>query len=330
METNKSSQRQWRNEPIALIGSACRFAGCESPAEFWELLRQPRDVLSAIPKDRFSTDGFFHSQYQYHGHTNVSSAYLLADDIRWFDASFFGIKPVEASAIDPQQRLLLEVVYEAIEAAGLPIAGLRGSKTAIYVGLMCGDYDTMVSRDTDAIPTYHATGTARSIISNRVSYFFDWHGPSMTIDTACSSSLVALHQAVQTLRTGEAPVAVVAGSNLMLGPEQFIAESKLRMLSPEGRSRMWDAGADGYARGEGVAAVVLKPLSAALRDNDDIECLIVETDINQDGHTSGLTVPSAAAQAELIRDTYLKASLDPRRPSDRCQYFEAHGMPSSS
>ena len=128
--------------------------------------------MSVIPEERFSTDGFY-PQYQYHGHTNVSSAYLLADDIRRFNASFFNIKPVEASATNPQQRLLMEVVYEAVKAAGIPIDSLRGSKTAIYVGLMCGDYDTMISRDTDAISTYYATGTARSIMSNRVSHFFD-------------------------------------------------------------------------------------------------------------------------------------------------------------
>jgi hybrid polyketide synthase/nonribosomal peptide synthetase ACE1 len=135
-----------------------------------------------------------------------------------------------------------------------------------------------------------------------------------------------VHQAVQILRAGDAPIAVAAGTNLILGPEQFIAESKLRMLSPDGRSRMWDADANGYARGEGVAAVILKPLEAALRDGDHVESIIVETGVNQDGATTGITMPSATAQAELIRETYLKAGLDPSRPEDICQYFEAHGM----
>jgi hybrid polyketide synthase/nonribosomal peptide synthetase ACE1 len=169
-----------RKEPIAIIGTACRFAGdCNTPADFWNLLEKPRDVSSPIPADRFSVDGFYHAESSYHGHSNVKSAYFLDQDVRQFDASFFGVKPIEANALDPQQRLLLETVYEAVEASGQPIESLRGSKTAVYVGLMCADYDTMISRDTDGIPTYHATGTARSIMSNRISYFFDWRGPSM-------------------------------------------------------------------------------------------------------------------------------------------------------
>lgn len=168
-------------------------------------------------------------------------------------------------------------------------------------------------------------GTARSIVSNRVSYFFDWHGPSLTVDTACSSSLVAVHQAVQALRAGEVRVALAAGSNLLLGPEPYIHESKLNMLSPDGRSRMWDQDANGYARGDGVAAVVLKTLTAALADGDHIEGLIRETGVNQDGRSRGITMPSAAAQATLIRDTYTRAGLDLNSKADRCQYFEAHG-----
>lgn len=170
-----------------------------------------------------------------------------------------------------------------------------------------------------------SVGTARSIISNRISYFFDWHGPSLTVDTACSSSLVALHQAVQALRSGEIHVALAAGSNLLLGPEPYIHESKLNMLSPDGRSRMWDQDANGYARGDGVAAVVLKTLSAALAAGDNIEGIIRETGVNQDGRSRGITMPSATAQAALIRETYARAGLDPTSRTDRCQYFEAHG-----
>ena len=314
------------SEPIAIIGSGCRFpGGSNSPSKLWELLREPRDVLSEIPSARFSAKGFYHPDGLHHGNSNVRHAYILSEDPRHFDARFFGIKEVEANATDPQQRILLETVYEGIEAAGLPMDSLRGSDTAVFVGLMCGDYEAMLLRDLDTVPTYHATGVARSIMANRISYFFDWHGPSMTIDTACSSSLVAIHQAVQSLRSGESRVAVAAGSNLILGPENYVTESKLKMLSPTGRSRMWDKDADGYARGEGVAAIVLKTLSAALRDCDHIECLIRETGVNQDGRTKGITMPSASAQASLIRQTYAKAGLDPRKPSDRCQFFEAHG-----
>lgn len=147
-----------------------------------------------------------------------------------------------------------------------------------------------VYRDTENVPTYAATGTARSILANRVSYFFDWHGPSIAIDTACSSSLIAVHQAVQVLRSGESSVAVAAGTNLIFLPTMFVAESNLNMLSKDGRSRMWDAGANGYARGEGVGSVVMKTLSRALRDGDHIEYIIRETGVNQDGKTPGITM----------------------------------------
>ena len=314
------------NEPIAIIGSGCRFPGeASTPSKLWDLLRQPRDLSTTIPPDRFSAKGFFHPDGLHHGSSNVQESYFLSESLRHFDAQFFGIKPVEANATDPQQRLLLETVYESIESAGLRMEELRGSMTAVYVGLMSGDYDTMLLRDTETMPTYHATGVGRSIVSNRISYFFDWRGPSMTIDTACSSSLIAMHQAVQVLRSGDSRVAVAAGTNLILGPENYIAESKLKMLSPTGHSRMWDHNADGYARGEGVAAVVLKTLSSALEDGDHIECLVRETGINQDGRTKGITMPSASAQATLIRDTYAKAGLDLSNEHDRCQYFEAHG-----
>lgn len=313
-------------EPIAIIGCGCRFPGrSNTPSKLWDLLREPRDLRSEIPSSRFNPDGFYHSDNLHHGTSNVRHSYLLSEDHRHFDAQFFGIKPVEANSIDPQQRLLLETVYESLESAGLKMEELQGTQTAVYVGLMCGDYADLMIRDPDSFPVYLSTGTARSIMSNRVSYFFDWHGPSMTIDTACSSSLLAVHQAVQTLRSGESRVAVAAGSNLCLGPEPYIAESKLKMLSPNGRSRMWDADADGYARGDGVAAVILKTLSAAIEDGDHIDCLIRETGVNQDGRTKGITMPSAKAQTALIRDTYARAGLDPANKHDRCQYFEAHG-----
>ncbi|TWU72717.1 putative nrps-t1pks biosynthetic cluster [Metarhizium rileyi] len=313
-------------EPIAIIGTGCRFPGqCDNPSKLWDLLRKPRDLLKEIPENRFSTDAFYHPKNYHHGTSNVRHSYILEEDLKNFDAQFFGINSVEAQSVDPQQRLLLETVYESLESAGLSVKELQGSDTAVYVGVMSADFTDMIGRDTEMFPTYFATGTARSILSNRLSYFFDWHGASMTIDTACSSSLIAMHQAVQTLRGGESSVAVVAGSNLILGPEQYIAESKLQMLSPTGRSRMWDSDADGYARGEGVAAIVLKTLSRAIADGDHIECVVRETGLNQDGRTPGITMPSAAAQEALIRATYARAGLDLGKRADRPQFFEAHG-----
>ena len=275
-------------EPIAIVGSSCRFPGeATSPSKLWDLLKAPRDLSKQIPEERFNVDRYYHPDNMHHGTSNVRQSYILEENFKTFDANFFGVKPVEAVAMDPQQRLLLETVYEGLEAAGLPMSKLQGSQTGVFVGNMGADYADIVSQDLDTLPTYFASGTARSILSNRVSYFFDWHGPSVMIDTACSSSLVAVHQATQSLRLGETSLAVAAGANLLLGPAQYVAESKLKMLSPNGKSRMWDEAADGYARGEGFAAVILKTLSAAIADGDHIECLIRETGFNQDGRTKG-------------------------------------------
>jgi hybrid polyketide synthase/nonribosomal peptide synthetase ACE1 len=175
------------NEPIAIVGSACRFpGGANQPSKLWQLLEHPTDVLKEIPESRFSVDGFYHPNGLHHGTTNVRHSYFLEDDIRLFDAQFFGIKPVEANSIDPQQRLIMETVYEGLEVAGQSIRRLQGSQTAVFVGLTSSDYKDLLGNDQESYPTYFATGTAASILSNRVSYFFDWHGPSMTIDTACS------------------------------------------------------------------------------------------------------------------------------------------------
>lgn len=318
------SSSEHQNEPIAIIGNACRFPGdSTSPSKLWDLLKQPREVSRNI--DRFQSSGFYNKDGHYHGASNVQHSYLLTEDPRLFDAQFFNIPPGEAESIDPQQRLVLETVYDAVENSGLVLENLKGTNTAVYVGVMCDDYGNICYVDQESIPTYAATGTARSILSNRVSFIFDWRGPSMTIDTACSSSLVALHQGVQVLRSGTAPVAVAAGANLIFSPNMFIAESNLNMLSPTGHSQMWDANADGYARGEGIAAVVMKRLSDAIRDGDHIECIIRESGVNQDGHTPGITMPSQEAQTRLIHDTYARAGLDLADPKDRPQYFEAHG-----
>ncbi|KAK5132876.1 hypothetical protein LTR08_008396 [Meristemomyces frigidus] len=315
-----------QNEPIAVVGIGCRFpGGANSPSKLWDLLQNPASVAKRIPTDRFNLERFYHPDGAHHGTCNVTESYLLDEDVRLFDSGFFGVPPAEAAAMDPQHRLLMETVYEALESAGIAIPTLQGSDTAAYVGIMCSDYYILHAQDFNHVPTYNSTGIANSNASARLSYFFDWHGPCMTIDTACSSSLVAVHDAVQALRAGTSKVAVAAGTNLLLSPLGYISESKLGMLSPTGRCRMWDESADGYARGEGVAALIMKPLSQALADGDQIECVIRETGVNQDGKTKGITMPSSAAQAALIRDTYTRAGPDLHTVEDRCQYFEAHG-----
>ncbi|KAJ2995834.1 hypothetical protein NUW58_g1161 [Xylaria curta] len=314
------------DKPVAIIGTSCRLpGGATSPSRLWSLLCKPPDLSRRIPKDRFDPRGFYHPNAAHHGTTNVTNAYILEGDFRRFDAQFFHISRAEADCMDPQQRILLEIVYEAIEAAGLKMHDTRGTDTAVFVGAMSSDYNDLMLRDCNAIPTYLSTGTARSMLSARISYTFDWRGPSMTIDTACSSSLVALHEAVQVIRTGVSRIAVVAGVNLILGPEAFVAGSKLNMLSPTGQSRMWDSSADGYARGDGFVCVVIKGLADAIADGDDIEAVIRGSGVNQDGRTKGITVPSSEGQEALMRQVYRDAGLDLENEADHCQYFEAHG-----
>lgn len=318
---NQSTNR----EPIALVGRSLRFPGASSPSELFDLLSKPRDLLTDFPPLRMNIDGYYDQDGDKDGTTNVRKSYFVEQDHRLFDAPFFNISTVEAEAMDPQQRILLELVYEALESAGLTVDGLQGSRTSVFAGLMSSDYSSIQHNDSDTIPKYALTGTANSILSNRISYFFDWKGPSMTIDTACSSSLVALHQAVQSLRSGESDVAVVAGANLILNPQPFIAESQVRMLSPTSRCRMWDSRADGYVRGDGFAVVILKRLGDAATDKDHIFSVIRETAVNMDGRTASITMPNSASQVALIRETYEQVGLDCRRSTDRCQYFEAHG-----
>ncbi|GFF56682.1 hybrid NRPS/PKS enzyme, putative [Aspergillus udagawae] len=310
---------------IAIVGSACRFPGqSDSPSKLWTRLKEPVDLRKAFPPERLNLDRFYHPDGEHHGSTDVRGmSYLLSEDPRQFDASFFNINPREAEGMDPQQRLLLETTYEALEVAGYSLEAMNGSKTSVHVGVMNTDFSNIQLRDSEVLPTYNATGTCISILSNRLSYFFNLKGPSVTIDTACSSSLVALHQAVQGLRAGDATSAIVAGANLIFDPAMYIAESSLHMLSPDSCSRMWDKDANGYARGEGLGVLLLKPLSRAIMDGDHIEAVIRSTGVNSDGRTKGITMPNAASQTELIRQTYRDAGLDPVR--DRCQYFECHG-----
>ncbi|KAI2888312.1 hypothetical protein CBS76997_8218 [Aspergillus niger] len=315
-----------RTEPIAIIGTGCRFPGsATSPSRLWELLSNPRDVASKPPSERFNADAFYQAGKARPGMTNAPESYFLQQDVRTFDAPFFKISPAEAASMDPQQRLLMEVVYESLERAGLPLQRLQGSSTGVYCGSMNNDYGQLLGADTDCLRPFSLTGGATSILANRLSYFFDWRGPSFVLDTACSSSLIALHLAVEALRNDDCSLAVVAGSNLILSPDPYIGESQAHMLSPTGRSYMWDVRADGYARGEGVAALVLKRLQDAVADGDPIECVVRSTGVNSDGRTEALTMPNGEAQRDLIRSTYARAGLNPLRREDRCQFFEAHG-----
>lgn len=222
--------------------------------------------------------------------------------------------------MDPQQRLILEIAYESFQNAGISLDSLWGSDTGVYVGQWSSDYHDIEVRDTECPPLYLTTGCGPAITSNRISYLFNLHGPSFTVDTGCSSSLVALHQAVQSLRNGDTSQCFVGGVNLLLDPERFSYQSRLKMFSKEGRSFSFDSRANGYGRGEGCTGVVVKPLSAALQDGDQVRAVIRNSVINQDGRTPGISVPSEAAQSDAIRKAYQQARIDLN-----ADYVEAHG-----
>ncbi|KAL4994078.1 hypothetical protein BDV10DRAFT_189351 [Aspergillus recurvatus] len=314
-------------EPIAIIGTGCRFPGdSTSPSKLWDLLYSPRDLTREVPSEsRFNARGFYNDDGEHHGASNASNGYFIEEDPRYFDAGFFSIAPREAESIDPQQRLLLETVYEAMENAGLTLNGMRGSATSAYMGAMSADYTDTQLRDIENVSKYMITGTSRALLSNRLSYFFDWKGPSISVDTACSSSLAAVHLGVQALRAGECKISCVGGSNIILNADCYLAATSLHLLSPTGRSQMWDQAADGYARGEGVCVFFMKTVSQALRDGDRIDALLRETCVNSDGRTQGIALPSAEAQVSLMRTAYKNAGLDLSKAEDRPQYIEAHG-----
>lgn len=314
------------DDAIAIIGTGCRFPGnATTPSRLWDLLQSPKDLASKPPPERFNMNSFHRSGKGKHGMDALQTGLFLEQDPYVFDAPFFGISPLEATSMDPQQRLLMETVYEALERAGIPLEQLQGSSTGVFCGSMNNDHNGNFHIDPDWVYPFHCTGVSTSILANRLSYFFDWHGPSVTMDTACSSSLIAVHSAVNALQRGNCSLAVCAGSNLMLSADTFHGMTQLQVLSLTGRCHMWDDRADGYARGEGVSALILKPLALALRDGDEIECLIRATGANSDGRTQGMTVPNGKAQLELIQQTYARAGLNPLCAEDRCQYFEAHG-----
>ncbi|KAH7384895.1 hypothetical protein BKA64DRAFT_152726 [Cadophora sp. MPI-SDFR-AT-0126] len=308
--------------PIAVIGMACRFPGdATSPDHLWELLANGRNAWSEFPKDRINIDGFYHPSGNREGSICFKGGHFLKEDIAAWDAPFFSTTSHEAAAMDPQQRILLEISYEAFENAGIPIETLPGTSTAVYCGSFVKDYEQICLRDSDFTPQYAATGNGIAIMSNRISWFYDLRGPSMTLDTGCSASLVGVHLACQSLRTGESSLAIAMGAGMILTPSTMLPMTALNFLSPDGKCFAFDERANGYGRGEGIGAIVLKPLADALRDNDTIRAVIRGSGVNQDGRTPGITMPSKDAQALNIRAVYKLAGLG----YNRTAYFEAHG-----
>ena len=307
--------------PIAIIGVACRLpGGVNSLDSLWPILAEGRDAVSQIPADRWDTARFWHPRRTMPGHTVSVSAGVL-DDIYAFDPTFFGISRKEAEVMDPQQRLLLELTWEALEDALIPPSSLAGSDTAVFVGAASPDAGTRFADDICATSPYSMTGTNLSIAANRISYIYNFHGPSLTIDTACSSSMYALHQACQILANGGAGMAVAGGVNVLLAPFPFVGFSQAHMLSPDGRCKVFDASGNGYVRAEGGGVLLLQPLEAALAQGRHIHAVIRGIACNSDGRTQGIALPSAEAQEDLLREIYECAG---RKPDD-LSYLEAHG-----
>ncbi|KAJ5777293.1 hypothetical protein N7520_000539 [Penicillium odoratum] len=311
-----------RISPIAIIGVGCRFPGdATSPQAFWQMLVEGRSARGPVPKSRYNVDAYYHPDQNRAGTTVAREANFLSEDVTCFDAPFFQISPMEANSMDPQQRILLEVTYEAFENAGVQVQNIQGSNTSCFIGAFTTDFRDNMVQDAQSTTEYSGAGCSNALASNRISWFYDLQGPSMTIDTACSSSLTALHLACQSLGSGESDIGIVGGTSLMLGPSSATTMSAAHLLSPDGISYVFDHRANGYSRGEGVGVVILKTLSMALRDGDNIRAVIRATGINQDGHTAGVSHPSSAAQEALIRSTYRRAGLD----MSQTGYVEAHG-----
>lgn len=308
---------------IAIVGIGCRFpGGIHDPREFWEFLLRKGDGIVEVPTDRWSLDRYYDPDPDAPGRMYTRHGGFLTDSYWDFDPEYFGISPREASIMDPQQRLLLEVAVEALDDAGLgPRVG--GGEVGVYIGGFTSD--NLASRHAPAartaINSHTPTSGSFTMLSNRLSYVLDLHGPSMTIDTACSSSLVAIHEAAQAIARGECDLALAGGANAMFQPETFISMCKGRFLSPDGRCKSFGAGADGYGRGEGAGIIVLRPLADARANGDRVYAVIRATGSNQDGRTSGITVPNPVAQEALARRVVAQSGVDPADIG----YVEAHG-----
>ena len=311
-QTALSTHPRVDDDRVAIIGIGCRFPGASGPEAYWNLLRNGIDAVGPVSVER---------RADFTAPESTRAGFL--DRVDLFDAAFFGIAPREAVWVDPQQRLLLEVAWEALEDGGLVPEQLAGSAVGVFVGISTDDYARLhggSSRE-GAGDAYALTGNAASIAANRLSYTFDFRGPSLAVDTACSSSLVAIQLACRSLLAGESAVALAGGVNLILAPELLANFAAAGFLAPDARCKTFDASADGYVRGEGAGVVVLKPLAQALADGDPIRAVIRSGAINQDGRSNGLTAPSREAQEAVLRSAFTRSGVEPAQ----LDYIEAHG-----
>lgn len=310
-----------RKEDIAVIGMAARFPGASNYEEFWKNLEAAKSNVQEVPESRWDWKAYWGDPKSERNRSNSKWGGFL-ENIESFDADFFGLSAREVERMDPQQRIMLEIAWSCLEDAAIRPSTLSGSKVGVFLGVFNFDYKELQERNNGlSIEAHHSTGTASAIIANRVSYYFNFKGPSIPIDTACSSSLNAIHAAVQSLIQGECTHALAGGINLLLTPTRHISFSKTGMLSPTGACKTFDDSADGYVRGEGGGLVLLKPLQQALRDNNSICGIIKGSAVNHSGKTYSLTYPNPEAQKEVIIEAQKAAGVT----ADQISYVEAHG-----
>ncbi len=307
-------------EAIAIIGLGVRLPGAKNPECFWHLLSKGIDAITEVPSERWNVNEFYDARPATPGKM-ISRYGGFLDQVDKFEPSFFGISPREAQRIDPQQRLVLEVAWEALENAGIAPDKLSGSQTGVFIGIGNYDYGKLQSRNLSGLDAYDGPGATLGIAANRLSYVLNLHGPSLVVETSCSSSLVAIHYACQSLRTKESNLCLVGGVSLILSPDSNIIFSQAKMMAADGRCKTFDASADGYVRGEGCGVIVLKCLSEALKDGDNILATIKGSAINQDGLSNGLTAPNGPSQQAVIRKALENAGV----AADQISYVEAHG-----
>ena len=324
MQGKLEALEQAKHEPIAIIGIGCRFPGADNPEEFWQLLQNGKDAIVETPAERWDKSDYY-AQPSTSG--KICTIYGgFVPHLKEFDASFFRIAPREAASLDPQQRLLLEVSWEALENAAIPADKVRGSQTGVFIGVSAIDYwHQLLSRNKTEINAYLTTGNTHSLASGRISHFFDFTSTSISLDTACSSSLVAVHLAIKSLRDRECNMALAGGVNRLISPKISINFSQAKMLSPDGRCKTFDEGANGFVRSEGCGIVVLKRLSDAIADGDNIRAILLGSATNQDGRTSSITTPNSLSQQAVIKQALINSKVEPSQIS----YLETHGTGTS-
>jgi len=305
---------------VAIIGMSCRFPGAHNCHEFWENLKAGKTSIQEIPLDRWDWKAFWGDPRNEENKSNSKWGGFI-DDVDAFDVGFFGISPREAEAMDPQQRIMLQLAWTCLEDAGIKPSKLSGQRVGVYIGVFNFDYKELLEKENRIIETYSSIGTATAAIPNRISYYFNFKGPSLPIDTACSSSLNAIHTAVRSLNLGEASMALAGGVSLILTPTRHISFSKTGMLSPTGACKTFDDDADGYVRSEGAGLILLKPLKKAIEDGNRIYGVVKGSAVNHNGKTRTLTYPNYEAQAAVIADAIKSAGVSPETIS----YIEAHG-----